>query len=189
MLSLFFNVWSRFGPRCALEDVTLKARKPKLALSLSPITATSTGRPNVSVFLAMRCDAGSKKTNETPSEKREAIEAKLPGLSVSQLRQQKKDDLASACMDIAWMCAGQLSQSDILEKTTRPTELSTVMGTVIDKARLLKGESTVITENKLANHRWAEEEMQKLMRKFGWSREEAMEKIKEKAPTFAEMLM
>jgi hypothetical protein len=64
-----------------------------------------------------------------------------------------------------------------------------VAGTAIDKARLLKGESTVITEQKLANHRWAEEELQKLMREFGWSREEAIAKIKETAPTWAEMLM
>src|SRR5437870_7358687 len=89
-------------------------------------------------------------------------------------------DLASSCMDIAWMCAGRLSQSDILEKTTRPTELSTVLGTMIDKARLLKGESTVITESKIANHRWAEEQLQKIMREYGWSRERAMEEVKEK---------
>ena len=62
-------------------------------------------------------------------------------------------------------------------------------GTAIDKARLLKGESTVITEQKLANHRWAEEELQKLMREFKWTREEALEKIKERAPTWAGMLM
>ena len=92
-------------------------------------------------------------------------------------------------MDIAWMCAGRLSQSDILEKTVKPTDLSTVMGTVIDKARLLKGESTVITETKLANHRWAEEELQKLMRQFQWIREEALAVIKENAPTWAKMLM
>jgi hypothetical protein len=114
---------------------------------------------------------------------------RLPGLTVAELRTQKKNDLASACMDIAWVCAGRLSQSDILEKTTRATELSTVMGTLIDKARLLKGEGTVITEQKLANHRWAEEEMQKLMREFQWTREEALERIKELAPTWAEMLM
>src|SRR5882724_294446 len=30
---------------------------------------------------------------------------KLPGLTVAELRKQKKDDLASACMDIGWMCA------------------------------------------------------------------------------------
>jgi hypothetical protein len=51
---------------------------------------------------------------------------RLPGLTVAELRTQKKNDLASACMDIAWMCAGRLSQSDILEKTTRAAELSTV---------------------------------------------------------------
>ena len=90
----------------------------------------------------------------------------LPGKKWAEYRTEKKEELASACMDIAWMCAGRLSQSDILEKTTKPTDLSTVMGTVIDKARLLKGESTVITETKLANHRWAEEELQKLMREF-----------------------
>jgi hypothetical protein len=47
---------------------------------------------------------------------REAREAKLPGLTFTELREQKKEDLASACMDIAWMCAGRLSQSDILGK-------------------------------------------------------------------------
>jgi hypothetical protein len=92
-------------------------------------------------------------------------------------------------MDIAWMCAGRLSQSDILEKTIRPGELSTVMGTAIDKARLLKGESTAITETKIQNHNRAEEELQKLMREFNWTREEAMERIKELAPTWAGMLM
>jgi transposase-like protein len=114
---------------------------------------------------------------------------KLPGLSVAELRAQKKEDAASAFMDIAWMCLTRLSQSDLLETSTRITDLSTTMGTVIDKARLLKGESTVITEQKLANHRWAEEALQKMMREFGMSREEALEQIKEKAPTWAAMLM
>ena len=53
----------------------------------------------------------------------------------------------------------------------------------------MEGKSTVITEQKLANHRWAEEQLQKLMREYGWNREQALEEIKEKAPTFAEMLM
>jgi hypothetical protein len=58
-----------------------------------------------------------------------------------------------------------------------------------DKARLLKGDSTVITETKLANDRWAEEQLQAMMRQFQWTREEAVAVIKEKAPTWAEMLM
>jgi len=82
-----------------------------------------------------------------------------------------------------------LSQSDILEKAIRPTELSTVLGTMVDKARLLEGKSTIITEQKLANHRWAEEELQKMMRDFHWTREQAIERIKEMAPTWAGMLM
>jgi hypothetical protein len=87
------------------------------------------------------------------------------------------------------MCLTRLSQSELLETSTRITDLSTVAGTAVDKARLLEGKSTQITETKIQNHRWAEEELQKLMREFGWTREEAMERIKEKAPTMAEMLM
>src|SRR6266567_976959 len=74
-------------------------------------------------------------------------------------------------MDVAWMCVTRLSQSELLEQSTRIVDLSTVAGTAVDKARLLKGESTVITEQKLANHRWAEEALQKMMREFKLTRE------------------
>jgi hypothetical protein len=67
--------------------------------------------------------------------------------------------------------------------------VATAAGIATDKMRLLRGESTEITEKKLANHRWAEEELQKFMGEFQLTREQALEKIKEKAPTWAEMLM
>lgn len=123
------------------------------------------------------------------AEKVEQAEAKLPGLTVAQLRQKKKNDLASAFDDIAWMCVTRLSQSELLEKSVKPVELSTVAGTAVDKSRLLKGESTVITETRLENHRWAEEQLQRVMREFQMTREQALTEIKEKAPTWAEMLM
>ena len=54
--------------------------------------------------------------------------------------------------------------------------------------RLLRGESTGITEQKIANHRWAEEELQKVMREFQIDRESALQMIRDHAPTWAEML-
>ena len=68
----------------------------------------------------------------------------------------------------------RLDGSDILDKTNRPTDLSTVMGVGIDKIRPLRGESTAITETRLENYRWAEGQTQELMRKYNWSREEAV---------------
>lgn len=132
-----------------------------------------------------------RKANESPEEAKKEAEAraKLPGLSVSELRQQKKESLANAFTDIIWRCILRLDQSDIIDKTTRPTDLSTVAGTFFDKVRLLQGESTAIVETKLANHRWAEEELQKLMREHKLTREEALKIVKEGAPTWAEMLM
>jgi hypothetical protein len=73
----------------------------------------------------------------------------------------------------------RLSESDLLNNSTKIVELSTVAGTAVDKMRLLRGESTAITETKLENHRWAEEKLQDYMREFDWSREEALQKIKQ----------
>ena len=110
-------------------------------------------------------------------------------LTMAELREQKKEDLASVFIDIAWKCVTRLSQHDLLDNSMKPVELSTVAGTAVDKARLLKGESTAITETKLNNSRWAERQIQEIMREFSMSREEALALAKEKAPTFASMLV
>lgn len=108
---------------------------------------------------------------------------------MAELRQHKKDDIAAALEDIAWKCVTRLTQSDIIERSTRPTELSTVAGIAVDKMLLLRRGSTAITENKLEQRRWAEERLQETMREFKMSREEALELVREKAPTWAGMLM
>lgn len=83
---------------------------------------------------------------------------------------KKKDDLAAAYEDIAWIGMHLMRATDLMEKGNLAA-VSAATGTAIDKMRLLKGESTVITETKLANHRWAEEELQKLMRELQLTRE------------------
>ena len=67
--------------------------------------------------------------------------------------------------------------------------VATAAGIATDKMRLLRANLPRSREKNLANHRWAEEELQKLMREFELSREVAMEKVKELASTWAEMLM
>lgn len=60
---------------------------------------------------------------------------------VAELRQEKKGELAKSFEDIAWLCVTRLSKSDLLRRSERPIELSTVAGTAVDKMRLLRGES------------------------------------------------
>ena len=107
---------------------------------------------------------------------------------MAELRQQKKGDLAAAYEDIAWMCAARLGQSELIEESRNLQALSTVGGIAVDKMRLLRGESTENVAVKVEQHRWAEERLQSMMRDFDLSREEALEIVKEKAPTLAAML-
>jgi len=109
-------------------------------------------------------------------------------LTVSELRELKKNDLASAYEDIALMGFRRLRESELIEGGNL-VAVSTATGTAIDKMRQLRGESTAITESKLANHRWAEEQIQEMMRDHGLSREEAIELAKKLAPTLASMLV
>src|SRR6266567_4314442 len=69
-------------------------------------------------------------------------------VEVVELRTRKRNDMALAIEDIVWKCITRLSESVVLDKTGRPTDLSTVMGVGIDKMRLLFCESTAITETK-----------------------------------------
>ena len=123
------------------------------------------------------------------AEKTGGSEKRLPGLTVSELRELKKGDMASAYEDIVWLGLTRLREGYLIQESNNLVAVSTATATSVDKMRLLQEKSTVITETKIQNHRWAEEELQKLMREFKWTREEALAKIKEKAPTWAEMLM
>lgn len=107
---------------------------------------------------------------------------------VPELRQEKKRELADCFEELARESVETALRLQTHERTTL-SMAATAAGIATDKMRLLRGESTDITEQKLANHRWAEEELQKLMRECGWTREHAIEQIKEKAPTWAGMLM
>jgi hypothetical protein len=105
------------------------------------------------------------------------------------LRALKKSDLASAYEDIVWKGITRLRESDLIEESNNLVAISTATATAVDKMRLLKGESTVITETKLEQHRWAEDKLQEMMRELDLSREAAMEIVREKAPTLAAMLI
>jgi hypothetical protein len=105
------------------------------------------------------------------------------------LRELKKGDLASAYEDVVWKGITRLRESDLIEESSNLVGSSTATATAVDKMRLLRGESTKITETKLEQHRWAEDKLQELMREMNLSREEMMEIVREKAPTLAAMLM
>jgi transposase-like protein len=156
-------------------------------------TARQCGIPERTLAFWRDEDPRMKAQDETQkaedAEKLGANAKRLPGLTVAELRALKKDDLASAYEDVAWMGITKLREGRLIEESNNLVAVSTATATSVDKMRLLKGESTVITEQKLANHRWAEEELQKVMREFQLTREQALEKIKELAPTWAGMLM
>jgi len=63
------------------------------------------------------------------------------------------------------------------------------LGIAIDKMRLLREESTAITESRSERQRWAQEKLQEFMRDYGLSREEALEVLEKEAPTLHELLV
>ena len=65
---------------------------------------------------------------------------------VAQLRHQKKGELAREMTKIAWQLAGDM-QLPVRRRKATLVQTATAMAIVIDKAQLLRGEPTSITEN------------------------------------------
>lgn len=66
---------------------------------------------------------------------------RIARVSIASVRQEEKNNLADAFEEVAWKCVTRLTKSDIIDECTRPSELSTVAGTAVDKMRLLRGEA------------------------------------------------
>jgi hypothetical protein len=84
---------------------------------------------------------------------------------LSHLRQEKERDLAARCEEIAWKIAESLPEKI---GSAPLAAAATTFGIVIDKMRLLRDESTVITDNRTQVHQL----VAVLSAKYGKSQEE-----------------
>lgn len=66
---------------------------------------------------------------------------RIARVQTASVRQEEKENLADAFERVARLCVTRLTESDIIEKCNRPSELSTVAGTAVDKMRLLRGQA------------------------------------------------
>jgi len=82
--------------------------------------------------------------------------------------------------DIAWQLAEAIPDK-INNAPLGQTMIS--LGIAIDKMRLLREDSTSITESRSERQRWAQEKLQEFMRDYGFSRGEALEVLEKDAPT------
>jgi hypothetical protein len=90
-------------------------------------------------------------------------------VDVANIRQVKKRELSLELEDLAYTIAGVMPHF-AHSPFNKINELSTALGTVIDKMRLLRGESTVITENRENYERL----LQSHMKEFNLTREQAV---------------
>jgi hypothetical protein len=100
--------------------------------------------------------------------------------NMTDLRNEKRGQLSSKMEDIAWQLAEAIPDK-INNAPLSQTMIS--LGIAIDKMRLLREESTSITESRSERQRWAQEKLQEFMRDYGFSRGEALEVLEKDAPT------
>lgn len=105
---------------------------------------------------------------------------------MSELRKEKRGELAMKMEDIAWQLAEAIPDKI---KNAPLNQITISLGIVIDKMRLLREESTAINETRPERQRWAQEKLQELMRSFGLSRKEALELLEKEAPSVHQLLM
>lgn len=101
------------------------------------------------------------------------------------LRGEKRVALSKRLEEIAWQLAeaipGKINDAPL-------SQIAVSFGIVIDKLRLLREESAVVSKTDQERRRWAEGKLQELMRDFGLSRQEGLELIEKDASTVCDLL-
>jgi transposase-like protein len=105
---------------------------------------------------------------------------------VTEIRTEKKRELADWFEDLT---RKGLENLELNIASAKFSEVSLAVCQWTDKMRLLRNESTSITETKSTDREWAEKQLVELMTDCKMNREQALQVMTENAPTVAKWLM